>query len=329
MVVLPSPAKGIIGCYDPVLDRSVRSSSPSNSKRLRSTSESDWPDPEYLVKNPIKRRNFTYKQLRDAVRPYVAEALKFYNKEAGTKYELVEPGYLTSAPLRTCILHHIDFTAKKTDVADAPVEMFFAELTTIGKDRWVKFCKNMGPRDLISGDKNNGCCYCRNENVQHPKTGGFSRGGHGLFRDDATGSSSSPSFKSLRSTDVADGSEWSPAEYMVDALCLYNSRLGSKYELVEPGCITKVLLETCTLYHVNFTAKKTDVADAPDEMFFAELTTTCGVPSFNLCNCMGPRDSISGDRNNGCCYCSLENVQHPRCKGFSRGGEGLFLDCGQ
>ncbi|KAI3952152.1 hypothetical protein MKW98_005847 [Papaver atlanticum] len=231
------------------------------------------PDPEYLVENPIKKRKFTDKEARDIVRPYVADALRFYNKEAGTKYELVEPGYLTSALLRTCILHHVDFTAKKTDVADAPEEMFFAELTTTEEDRWVKFCKNMGPRDLISD------------------------------RDDATDSSSSSSFKSLRSTD------------------------GSKYELVEPGCITKVLLETCTLYHVNFTAKKTDVADAPEEMFFAELTTTCGVPSFNLWNCKGPRDSISGDRNNGCCYCSLENGQHPKCGGFSRGGEGLFLDC--
>ncbi|RZC80146.1 hypothetical protein C5167_042722 [Papaver somniferum] len=297
MVVLRSNRKGIIGCYDPSLDRSVRSSSPSNSKRLRST-ESNWPDPEYLVKNPIKKRKYTAEQVRDATRPYVDDALRFYNKEAGTNYKLVEPGYLTSVLLRTCILHHIDFTAKETDVADAPEEMFFAELTTpredvleatSGENRWVKFCKNMGAKDLISGDKRNGCCYCRDENVQHPKGGGFSRGGRGLFRDDES-DPSLDGFKCLRSRVVPARS---PVEYMVEALCLYNSRLGSKYELVEPGCITKVLLETCTLYHVNFTAKKTDVADAPEVMFFAELTTTCGVPSFNLCKCMGPRDSIS------------------------------------
>ncbi|KAI3981872.1 hypothetical protein MKX01_041135 [Papaver californicum] len=108
---------------------------------------------------------------------------------------------------------------------------------------------------------------------------------------------------------------------------LYNSRAGTKYELVKHGFITQVLLETCILHHFNFTAKKTDVADTPEKMFFAELTTTCGVLSFKLCICMGPIDSISGDKNNGCCYCKLENVQHPKFIGFLRGGEGLFLDC--
>ncbi|KAI3907584.1 hypothetical protein MKW98_016228 [Papaver atlanticum] len=62
--------------------------------------------------------------------------------------------------------------------------MFFAELTTTtGEVRWVKFCKCMGPRDSISGEKNYGCCYCRLENVQHPMGGGFLRGGRGLFLD--------------------------------------------------------------------------------------------------------------------------------------------------
>ncbi|RZC88751.1 hypothetical protein C5167_031125 [Papaver somniferum] len=103
-------------------------------KRLRSTSKSNWPDPEYLVAERRKERKYTSKQLHDAARPYAAEALRLYNKEAGTKYELVEPGYMTSALLRTCILHHIDFTAKKTDVADAPEEMFFAEQATTRED---------------------------------------------------------------------------------------------------------------------------------------------------------------------------------------------------
>ncbi|KAI3952151.1 hypothetical protein MKW98_005846 [Papaver atlanticum] len=118
MVVLRSSTKGIIGYYDPSLDRSVRSSSSSsNSKRLRSTDVSNKRLPEYLVENPVKEHKYTDKQARDLARPYVADALRFYNQEAGTKYKLVEPGYVTSALLRTCILHHIDFTAKKTDVA--------------------------------------------------------------------------------------------------------------------------------------------------------------------------------------------------------------------
>ncbi|KAI3989389.1 hypothetical protein MKX01_002262, partial [Papaver californicum] len=67
----------------------------------------------------------------------------------GTKYELVELGFLTTVYIGTCILHHIDFTAKKTEVADAPEEMLFAELTTIKVVRCVKFCKCMGPKNSI------------------------------------------------------------------------------------------------------------------------------------------------------------------------------------
>ncbi|KAI3935645.1 hypothetical protein MKW98_022653 [Papaver atlanticum] len=86
-----------------------------------------------------------------------------------------------------CILGHAFFTIStsplKTDIADAPEEMFFAELTTLRGARCVKFCKCMGPKESISGDKNNGCCYCHTYNVQHPRGGGFKAGRAGLFRD--------------------------------------------------------------------------------------------------------------------------------------------------
>ncbi|MCL7029135.1 hypothetical protein MKW94_016638 [Papaver nudicaule] len=109
--------------------------------------------------------------------------MSIYNQQLeGTKYELVEPSYLTTVLLPTCFLYHIDFTAKKTDVADAPEEMFFAELTTTNKVRCVKFCTSKGPKKSISGDKNNGCCYCKFYNVQHPRDGGFKAGGARLFR---------------------------------------------------------------------------------------------------------------------------------------------------
>ncbi|RZC87405.1 hypothetical protein C5167_035945 [Papaver somniferum] len=293
--------------------------------------------------------------------PYAADAMRFYNKEAGEKYELVEPGCLTPVLRKADLLHHVDFTAKKVDVADAPEVMFFAELTTTSGVRSVKLCKCMGPRDSISGDKNNGCCDCTLYNVQHPKGGGFSRGGHGLFRDDS-GSSSSSNSKSLRLTDVSDlsldgskclystdVSDWPDPDYLVaeprkerkdtskhvhdvartyaaDAMNFYNKRSGEKYELVDPGSSTSVSLKTCMLHHVGFTAKKTDVADAPEEMFFTELTTISGVRDVKFLRCMGRKDSISGDKNNGCCYCTLGNIQHPRYGGFSRGGQGLFLD---
>ncbi|MCL7046706.1 hypothetical protein MKW94_027305 [Papaver nudicaule] len=61
--------------------------------------------------------------------------------------------------------------------------MFFAELTSVGEVRSVKLCKCIGPKESISGDKNNGCCYCTSYNVQHPRGGRFTAGGSGLFRD--------------------------------------------------------------------------------------------------------------------------------------------------
>ncbi|KAL8111570.1 hypothetical protein AgCh_019328 [Apium graveolens] len=66
----------------------------------------------------------------------------------------------------------------------------------------------------------------------------------------------------------------------------------SNIKLVEPGFITCVILPTCSLLHIDFTAKRTDVAGAR-EMFFAKLTDNSRVLSFNLCKFMGPTDSIS------------------------------------
>ncbi|RZC59752.1 hypothetical protein C5167_007061 [Papaver somniferum] len=110
----------------------VRGGSSSNSKSLRST---DVSDPSLVV--PIRsnaKPKFTTKDRHDYVRPYAMDAISVYNERAGTKYELVEPGNITTVLLSRRRLHHIDFTAKKTDVADAPVEMFFAELITLNKE---------------------------------------------------------------------------------------------------------------------------------------------------------------------------------------------------
>ncbi|XP_026377334.1 uncharacterized protein LOC113271651 isoform X2 [Papaver somniferum] len=128
----------------------VRGGSSSNSKSLRST---DVSDPSLVV--PIRsnaKPKFTTKDRHDYVRPYAMDAISVYNERAGTKYELVEPGNITTVLLSRRRLHHIDFTAKKTDVADAPVEMFFAELITLNKVRSVECCRCMGPKKSISGD---------------------------------------------------------------------------------------------------------------------------------------------------------------------------------
>ncbi|KAI3927486.1 hypothetical protein MKW92_033283 [Papaver armeniacum] len=111
------------------------------------------------------------------------EAISVYNQKTATKYELVEPGNISDTLLPNCLLHHIDFTAKNNDVADAPEEMFFAELKTINKIRSVTSSRCMGPKISISGNKNNGCCYCMFYNVQHPRGGGFMAGRKGLFSD--------------------------------------------------------------------------------------------------------------------------------------------------
>lgn len=62
---------------------------------------------------------------------------------------------------------------------------------------------------------------------------------------------------------------------------------------MEPGFFTRVVLPTCSLIHVNFTAKETDV-DVARELFFAELTSTGEVLSCNFCVRLHPRDSALG-----------------------------------
>ncbi|KAI3847883.1 hypothetical protein MKW92_052365 [Papaver armeniacum] len=134
---------------------------------------------------PPRPPKFTTKDCNDIVRPYAMDAIHFYNEKQGTKFELVEPGYLSNAYIGRGFLHHVDFTARETDVADAPEEMFFAELRTIQTVRHVECCKRMGPKKSISGDKNNGCLYCEDDNsVQHPRDGGFMSGHEKLSCDE-------------------------------------------------------------------------------------------------------------------------------------------------
>ncbi|RZC60256.1 hypothetical protein C5167_022023 [Papaver somniferum] len=172
------------------------------------------------------------------------DAISFYSEITGTKYELVEPGYIAHVLLLKCLVRHLDFTAKKTDVDDAPEEIFFAELTTINKE-----IKTM---------------------AAHPRDGGFMAGGAGLFRDEPNDIPR----KERTSTDSHDVVR----PYAVDAITWLHYACGYR---------------TCFLHHLDFTAKKTDVADAPEEMFFAELTTTNKVRCVKACRCMGPKIVIS------------------------------------
>ncbi|KAI3926896.1 hypothetical protein MKX01_032811 [Papaver californicum] len=166
MAVLCSSSKGRSG------------SSSSNSKSLRSTDVSDLSlggsrrlRLSVLPTRPKAkpRKGCTTKRRHDVVKAVCNGCHKVQNMSWWSLVSL-------QLYIGTCILHHIDFTAKKTDVADVPDEMFFAELTTIKAVRCVKFCKCMGPKNSISGDKNNGCRYCSTHNVQHPRGGGFMTG---------------------------------------------------------------------------------------------------------------------------------------------------------
>ncbi|KAL1831994.1 hypothetical protein ACET3Z_001645 [Daucus carota] len=251
------------------------------------------------------------KRADDPSMPYITEALKSYNQNSGKRYKLVDPGSLTTVILANYFLYHIDFEAKNTDAPHASTEIFFAELTS--PSAWqvlsVRLCVSLGPVNSIS-DKLNGCYYCRRlNNVHHPKAGGFVRGGDTFYKtvedifDDAT-------------------------PYSTEAITFFNRQPHRSYELMEPGFFTRVVLPTCSLIHVNFTAKETDV-DVARELFFAELTSTGEVLSCNFCVRLHPRDSAlgdeTGDKTNGCYYCrEYNNVLHPKRGGFVRGGDSLY-----
>ncbi|KAK1362847.1 hypothetical protein POM88_038408 [Heracleum sosnowskyi] len=136
-----------------------------------------------------KKEREVIKRGRDATRPYAVAALKFYNEDTPIEYKLVKPGFTKTVVLPTCFLYHINFTAKDANVADAQEELFFAELTTpCGVTHGaicVRCCQCMGPRGSYLGDKMNGCYICcTSQLVQHPLSGGFTRGGDGIFLTD-------------------------------------------------------------------------------------------------------------------------------------------------
>ncbi|KAK1397902.1 hypothetical protein POM88_007765 [Heracleum sosnowskyi] len=79
------------------------------------------------------------------------------------------------------------------------------------------------------------------------------------------------------------------------------------------------------LFHINFTAQNTHVAASPKEMFFSELTHSPKGVSVRLCVPLGPKNSLSGQKLNGCYYCLDHNkVWHPRTGGFVRGADSFF-----
>ncbi|KAI3931907.1 hypothetical protein MKW98_012317 [Papaver atlanticum] len=176
MVVLRSSSKGMCGTssfnssslrskdvYDPSLDDSKRLC--SRVGRIGPKAKAKPKEFEYTSKKP-RERKYKSNDGDDVVMSLAIEAMRFYNKEKGTKYELVEPGCITSVLLLTGFFYHIDF-----------IEMFFAELTATNKDVFVELCKCMGPKNLISGEKINGCSFCNMyDNVLHPKDGGFTAG---------------------------------------------------------------------------------------------------------------------------------------------------------
>ncbi|KAI3934608.1 hypothetical protein MKW92_024799 [Papaver armeniacum] len=178
MAVLRSSSKGLRGTssnsYN-LRSKEVSDASLDGSKRLYSRVGPVRPK----AKSKAKRR----KESKDSdddfdsiVRSYATDAMSFYNKGKDTKYELLGCGCITSAAVRPYFLHHINFTAKKAGVADAPEEMFFAELKTVDGVCFVELCISLGAKSLISGERINGYSYCNMYgNVKHPE-GGFTAG---------------------------------------------------------------------------------------------------------------------------------------------------------
>ncbi|RZC62782.1 hypothetical protein C5167_024560 [Papaver somniferum] len=192
MVVLRSSSKGLCATSSSSNSYNLRSKEVSDasldgSKRLcsRVGPVSDfgsnlgnfWPKAKSKAKSRKKSKDSDDDDDFDNIlRSYATDAMTFYNKGKDTKYELLECGCITSAAVRPYFLHHINFTAKKDGVADAPEEMFFAELKTIDEVCFVELCISLGPKSLISRERINGCSYCNMYgNVKHPE-GGFTAG---------------------------------------------------------------------------------------------------------------------------------------------------------
>ncbi|KAL6514297.1 hypothetical protein OROHE_019039 [Orobanche hederae] len=118
---------------------------------------------------------------------YATEVVKFINQTYNKNYEVVKPGFVTRVILtKECSLFHLNFKAKET-YPNAPVKLFFAELTTINGVYSFKHCLELGQCSIksgnLTGDKTNGCYYCHDFNkVRHPTDGGFVRGGDSVYK---------------------------------------------------------------------------------------------------------------------------------------------------
>lgn len=281
------------------------------------------------------------------------EALNYFNQPQN--YKLLKVHYVKVIPFGHFMLYHFNFTAENTHVAAASKEMFFTELTNSRKGVSVRLCVSLGPENSLSGLKLNGCCYCLQHNkVWHPRNGGFVRGLDSVYKtvqdicDINQNNAVSDHEKHLPndfgsepkkereniSEQVDDASLYAIA---IEALKFYNQDwpiyYDIYYELVKPGFVTRVILPTCVLFHVNFTAKATDDATTSEENFFAEVKSTGGAFSCDLCMILEPCDLIledetdeTVDKTNGCCYCNeFNNVLHPIVGRFVRGGDSFYI----
>lgn len=195
----------------------------------------------------------------------------------------------------------------------------------------------------MSGDKLNGCRFCLFENVQHPESGGFIRGDDGLYKTledicDINMNNTIPDKEMhmlehdncvpepQKEREHTSEQFYDAKPYAIEAVTFYNQKRHTNYELLDQGFGTRAILPTCSLFHINFTAKNSDDALAQEEMFFAELTSAGGVLSFSLCVSMGPTDNIpEEDILRGCYFCRHSNVQHPNER-FARGGDSLYKE---
>ncbi|KAK1357541.1 hypothetical protein POM88_050797 [Heracleum sosnowskyi] len=291
------------------------------------------------LSNPRPRR---YRRVRrDKKEPphrAIVAAFNYLNQNSDLEYQLLRPRCVTPVVLYNCILLHVDFVAKKAHVDDAPEEMFFAELRLAHGTHVYspRLCISLGPIDSISGDRMNGCCYCRGYNsVCHPKGGGFVRGHDGNYKtvqdiyDTDMLKQVPPAREPTKESDYSLQHVDNASQYATEVVKFVNQTKDKNYEVVKPGFATRVILtEDCSLFHVNFKAKEND-PNAPVKLFFAEFTTTNEVFSFKCCVELGQKaidlGDLTGDKTNGCYYChDFNKVCHPTLGGFVRGGDSLY-----
>ncbi|KNA14962.1 hypothetical protein SOVF_102600 [Spinacia oleracea] len=108
----------------------------------------------------------------DMIARNASVALRLFNGEKGSNFELVKIGRFEIVVLGFGFLQHMNFEAKNKDDPDAEVMTFFAEVIRRARYFFVDFCQCLGPSFLLPDEAElKGCCYCKC--IHHPPGPGY------------------------------------------------------------------------------------------------------------------------------------------------------------